>query len=247
MTDNLRGYFWPYDIFGYLLPGVVLLALLGKSNETAFELYGQYWSGAGWQNVLIIAGRAYVVGHLVAALSSWIIERQFFRRVFGWPTQRMFGLKVNRGRLSAGLYRSLSWIIPEYDRAYSATFQRHVSATINRKLGIEVDDFHDRFWLAWNYVALHHPPGFRRATHFLELYGFSRNLCMALLLAMPAPLFPGWIEILPPWIWASGLFVAALFFFSNYGKLIRRLNDEVYRALVSLDKRGREPQAEHPM
>lgn len=235
MSDTLRGYFWAYDVFGYLLPGLVLMALVASGGGTTGTAIVSLWTSEHWQNVFVVAGFAYVVGHIVSAISSWLLERQLLRRCYGWPTQRMFEQMHTQGWFSRSVAGATLWMIPEYDRAYSSSFRDRFDAAFHRRLGDPPVEYHDRFWLAWNYVAQHHLIAHRRATHFLELYGFCRNLAMALLLACGLPLIPTWTLPVEWWKWYPVCAGSALFLFSNYGKLLRRLNDEVFRAFVSLD------------
>ena len=93
-------------------------------------------------------------------------------------------------------------------------------------------DEHDRFWLAWEYISLHHSTGYRRATHFLELYGFSRNTSVSFLLLCLLPLIRDWHINYNTQSWVGFSLSAAFFLFLNYVKLLRRMNDEVYRAFV---------------
>lgn len=230
MRDYAKVYFWPYDVFGYLLPGLVLLAVVAKTNAWAYHLYAGFWHAGELQNLLVIAGLSYVVGHAIAAAGSWTLERLLLRRTLRWPTQRLLDQANEDGRLA----RLLLGLVPGYERPYSAAFRKQVRRRFRSTFGFDTDDFHDLFWVVWSHVSLNHTPGFRRATHFLELYGFNRNLSTTALLCLPLPLLPGWTNLLPVWAWTSCCLVLAVLFFSNYAKLLRRLNDEVFRAFVSL-------------
>src|SRR5262249_11801297 len=96
---------------------------------------------------------------------------------------------------------------------------------------------HTRFWLCWGYITLHHPAAYRRGSHFVELYGFSRNTCMSFLLIAILPLFQFWIWqtwLAPmPWFnWTGPSLLVALFFFANYLKLFKRMDDELFHAFL---------------
>jgi hypothetical protein len=64
-----------YDIFGYLLPGLVALGALGTLAWSLFwprhPLHAFVKGGAGWF-ALIVTG--YVIGHLVQAVANWLAE-----------------------------------------------------------------------------------------------------------------------------------------------------------------------------
>ena len=111
------------------------------------------------------------------------------------------------------------------------------SEALERIFDKAIQDEHDRFWLSWEYVTLHHPVAYKRSNHFLELYGFSRNSAMSFLIVALMPLSLPWMSSWSPPInaiaWSGLSMLAGLILFSNYIKLFRRMNDEVYRGLVT--------------
>jgi len=126
-------------------------------------------------------------------------------------------------------------ISPGYFRSYSNQFQRKFAEVFKKRFGLSDFDQHDYFWLAWSYVAANHAVAYRRATHFLELYGFTRNMSMTFLIIGTATWFCGWTNFVNGYVYSAVCFVSAGALFSNYTKLLRRLNDEVYRAFVSIE------------
>lgn len=62
-----------YDIYGYLLPGGLLLGLLWLPFGM---LLGQ-WPTAGWSSAILALGLAYIVGHLLHALSEAAFPSKF--------------------------------------------------------------------------------------------------------------------------------------------------------------------------
>lgn len=86
------------------------------------------------------------------------------------------------------------------------------------------------FWISFSYISLHHPIAYKRATHFLELYGFSRNMSMSFVFISLLPIFPHWNnDFIASWILSTVSLFIAFILFVNYTKLLRRLNDEVFR------------------
>lgn len=80
-----KTYFWPYDIFGYLLPGSVAIAPLiafHSGVRSVFEARYQAESIAGNVALLIVV---YVVGHILSGASSFLLERCLLRLSFGYP------------------------------------------------------------------------------------------------------------------------------------------------------------------
>lgn len=82
--------FWAYDVFGYLLPGLVLIAGYAKSNKWVYDNIHIHWSSGSYADYAIILGVAYTLGHIVSGLSSLILERLLLRRFPKYPTYQMF-------------------------------------------------------------------------------------------------------------------------------------------------------------
>jgi hypothetical protein len=221
--------FWAYDIFGYLLPGLVLIAGYAKSNIWVYDNIHIHWTSGSYADYAIILGVAYTVGHIVSGLSSLILERLLLRRFPKYPTYQMF-------KPDDDTPKKVKIFFPGYFRPYSKEFQKSVRDKIKTEFNIDDPEEHDLFWLCWSYICLNHPVAYKRATHFLELYGFSRNMSMSFLLLVPATWFASWTDTMNGYVWSFGTLFSAWILFVNYTKLLRRLNDEVYRAFVVASK-----------
>ncbi|MBR9802687.1 hypothetical protein GYB59_13815 [bacterium] len=92
-TDSATGiYFWPYDIFGYFLPGVVVLAPLTQFHTDVRAIVVARFQEASLVDIAVLCIAAYVLGHIVAAVSSWFFERAILKFSFGYPvTQQLCG------------------------------------------------------------------------------------------------------------------------------------------------------------
>ena len=236
--DVPRSTFWPYDVFGYLLPGLSLLAAGAFGNDYIAARVGDRWQSGSVADLALVIGGAYVLGHIVAALSSWLIERVALRSVWGYPTHFMFGGTPRPADSALQRLRILviNAMSPGYTRPYSGAFVQAFDEIFAAALGSShlnppLDD-HDRFWLAWEYISLRHAAAYRRATHFLELYGFSRNTSMAFLLCAFVPAVPGWKHPMSAGLWVALATLIGWLLLCNYVKLLRRMNDEVYRGFV---------------
>lgn len=227
--------FWAYDLFGYLLPGTLVLAAAGKFNRVGHDLIAGRWNSGRIQDVALLIGLAYVLGHLVAALSSLFLEKLLLRKVLGYPTSRMFPAPATTtpGKVRKIGSRLLRFFFPGYFRAYTEQFRTALDGHFVAAFGLNPTDDHDRFWLIWEWISLHHTVAHRRATHFLDLYGFSRNTAFACLSIALLPFLPAAACPLTATAWAGGWAVAAYVLFSNYTKLMRRMDDEVYRGFVA--------------
>ena len=89
-----------YDFLGYLFPGIIALMLtlfvvsLHQEDATITEYFsikrfvGVFFKGDGlkwWESTILLIVPAYVVGHIVAYLSSVIVE-YFANNLFGYPS-----------------------------------------------------------------------------------------------------------------------------------------------------------------
>lgn len=83
-------YFWPYDIFGYFLPGVVMLAPLTQFQSDVRTIVVARFQSTSWVDISVLAIMAYVVGHVIAAISSWWLERILLKYTFGYPVGQLF-------------------------------------------------------------------------------------------------------------------------------------------------------------
>ncbi|TWU51505.1 hypothetical protein [Rubripirellula reticaptiva] len=83
-------YFWPYDIFGYFLPGVVALAPLTQFHTDIRAIIVARFQTTSWVDIAMLCIVAYVLGHIIAAVSSWLLERVLLKYTFGYPVIQLF-------------------------------------------------------------------------------------------------------------------------------------------------------------
>lgn len=252
VSDVPRINFWPYDIFGYLLPGVLFLVALAVGDSLVSSMLRSAWGDEHWSNILLLAFIAYIVGTCIAAASSYLLERRLLHKTWKYPTARLFVKpETEKGPIERSFFKRfirwlkfksiVEWVSPGYTRPYSPTMQSLTETALRKIFSDELPDDHDRFWLSWEYITIHHPIAYKRATHFLELYGFSRNSAMSLLIiaflpVLHLPFLDCWKPPINGWYWFGLSGVAAVILFSNYTKILRRMNDEVYRGLVTACK-----------
>lgn len=269
---GFSSYFLAYDIFGYLVPGLVLSGILARANTWWHDnvTAGLYvvrttssppgFAQADYPQMVVAVVLAYVLGHTVAALSSAILEKILLARSVDYPTGRIFGdirqaharpRKTRAARFWLLLWTctrsvlhwaifGIPWLLvylayPTYLEPYSRDMRRRFADRFRDAFGFDPTDGHDIYWLTWSYVSIHHPTAFRRATHFLNLYGFSRNVSMTMFLAALIPWAPGGYTHPLPAAWWAGLFISAgAVMYVNYVKLLRRCDNEIFHALAVL-------------
>lgn len=217
--------FWAYDIFGYLLPGIILLLGLFASNAWFHEHLYPYLKSGYYTDFAILLVIAYTLGHVISGFSSLTLERLFLRHVLHYPTYQMFKDADDTSKF-------FKFLFPGYFRPYSSAFRIKMKQKFQRKFRVTPENEHDLFWLCWSSICANHHVAYRRATHFLELYGYSRNMSMVFLLLVPMSWLADWRDITNGYLWSFSALATSWLLFVSYAKLMRRLNDEVYRAFA---------------
>jgi hypothetical protein len=239
---NPKTYFWPYDLFGYLLPGFVVEFCLIEFNSHIRSLFTARFQSKDPLDIAALIGIAYVSGHLVAALSSLLLENIILKKTVGYPSYQLFDER-----------KSARWkilkLIPGYTSSYSKPFCERTKRLFEAVFGYEPEmppkESHpgELYWIVSCYVSENHPSGYRSATHFLELYGFSRNTSMSFFIIAWFSFLSGWNLKKPSavWIpfhipleciWFIGMNLIGLVMYYNYTKLFRRQNDQLFRSFV---------------
>jgi hypothetical protein len=223
-----KPHFVAYDIFGYLLPASLLASLLLAANSAARRAIASLFEGATAIEYSALTVGLYVGGHLIAAVSALVLEQGLLKTKLGYPTTHLF---------PASSKPNTPWAIfsgPSYETPYSEDFRRRFDRLFFQTFDVQPTDDHDRFWLCWSYVSLHHPAAFARGSHFLSLYGFARNISMSFLFGALIPLLPGWEARVPGLLWSGVSVGLAWGMFASYTRLLRRLNDETYRGFLAV-------------
>jgi hypothetical protein len=134
-------------------------------------------------------------------------------------------------------------VVPGYCSPWSDGYLVQLKSAFEKCATINVDvqpeaNSDNLFWTANLYVSEKSPSNFRYISHFVELYGFSRNSSAVFLVIGLLSLIRKWVvyngnEVAIPnyCIFYSCLF-AAYFLAQNYTKLLRRHNDLILRAFI---------------
>ena len=166
----------------------------------------------------------YILGHVIAAISSYFLERILVEKWLGWPAANLLLPDPANNPICFRKYRR------SYDKAFITKFNQHFTNYFK----LPPSNSSEAFWLSFVFVGQNCPVTFARSIHFLNLYGFSRNLSMAFVLAAVSifgyeiiyGFHLAWIVII------TYLILAALLFW-NYLKLLKRLNDEIFRGFYT--------------
>jgi hypothetical protein len=194
--------FSPYDFFAYLVAGFLVICSLERavSVKWVFNQDLKITTAAFW------LATAYIVGHIVANLSSYFIEHKLMRGIIGCPEDLLFidepalpARPALKARIkSRGWW--VSWLTPAawWQWAFPIGWRRGVfpiyckplpSETRARILERSVKEGFPKPGRALFYhchaIVKRDKTTYDRMTSFLSLYGFCRNVCMGALMAVP--------------------------------------------------------------
>ncbi len=215
-----------YDFFGYLATGFLMLVTVAYATcmtvllrETPPLVMSFFW---------IVA--AYVVGHIVAHIASAFLEEAVLRRGLGSPEEHLLAAKKSGWRAR---------IFPGNFKPFPTSTQQRVLTKAQQR-GVTTSD--RSFFFHCHPLVKRDQATLERLNSFLNLYGFSRNLCMALLLIVPLLLYSTWgsecgFRRAPLW-WAVIALVAAIGMFYRYLKFFRHYTVEVFTTYAELPYEG---------
>ena len=209
--------FSAYDFFGCLSSGVTTLAGVSFAYRgvEAFRLD----LNASQALVLVIV--AYLAGHVVASVSSFLLERRLTRRFIGSPTSWLF-----RGDRITGWRR----VLEAYHKPLPAVTAKRVLASAKREADID-EPGEALFYHCFGVVRRDEYPRARLAV-FLNLYGFARNTAMASLIGAALIGFAIVVndQVDPTELWAGVLLAGfiGVAMYLRYLKFYRQYSVELY-------------------
>lgn len=259
--SSLWGTFTLYDIFGYVVPGVSLFLALavtryacdlwsilmssGRGYDSLKGMLGslaEHW--AIWLVLAVVV--SYLTGHVLSSISSMVIEKWVLREWLGYPTRNMIrvypssadgtqtpaeskkkrhdkflsivlGYRGSMGRDTVPVFRS------QFERVFGSSI-------------IERDTF-NVFPLCFAWVKESCPTTYERVIHYVYSYGFARNTCCAFVVAAFAGLSVP-VAFLDRIGFAVAWLILAFFFFRQYLKFFRRINDEVFFQFMAMQTKA---------
>jgi hypothetical protein len=218
-----------YDFFGYLASGFVLLVAIA----VAFVGYEPLTAQPPLLIGLLLIVAAYVTGHVIANLSGDLLERRLVRKRLNMPTAILMGADVPKWA---------RWLFPGYASALPAAVQARIAARAKRA---GVEDRGEGLFFHCHAVLKHDSVVQARLNTFLNLYGFCRNMALALLLAavvLSAGLIRGTADTGPdvaPGVWLVAALVAALALFYRYLKFLRQFGVELLTSYAEVNHESR--------
>lgn len=231
--------FTVYDVLGYLLPGLFFLTLLVFEYDmgralTYYLSHNKAFTGIegeamryklpyimrflSWQQTptdfkfvpfLLLVVLAYLIGHIISAVSSTLIEKLFLSTSLQYPDSNLFYELVEKRdsprrvrawlRLRAEpmgwktpwhlLVCVLGWVSHAWRTMWRFCFPRYChpldtsfTTAFKQKMDARFGcqvELRSYYWLCYADIIRHLPTSYQRNQHFVSLYGFARNTCTA--------------------------------------------------------------------
>lgn len=205
-----------YDFFAYLASGFLILCAADYAFEGGWVLqedlrapYAIFWT------VL-----AYIIGHIIATLSSFWLEHKFLRGVLMSPEVTLFDERKRTG----------FW--PTVFPIFYKPFPKEIRSRVLQKARAEGFEEPGRgLFLHCHPIVMRQSHTLERLNTFLNLYGFCRNISMAALLSVPilaiGMIARGYDPTKLAWVFVA--IGAAVGMFYRYLKFFKHFTAEVFR------------------
>jgi hypothetical protein len=211
-----------YDFFGYLAAGVLVLAAIDYAFDGGWVLnkdlgivFSVFWIGV-----------AYIIGHIVANVSGYLLETKLVRRVLVSPEETLFQAKKTTG-----------WarIFPNFYEPFPVELQERILKKAKGEASIDRPG--RALFLHCHSIVKRDEATQARLNAFLNLYGFSRNISTAAALAfivLLADVLVGTVKD-SEWIWLLAAMIAAVGMLYRYLKFFKHYTMEVLVTYPELD------------
>ncbi len=210
-----------YDFFGYLASGFLILCAADYAFDGEWLLRKELWT----VHVVFWTLLSYIIGHIIANISSFLFEYKFLREILISPEETLFD-EQKRGGFWPCIFPIFYRPFPMetkrrvLEKAKAAGIERPGRGLFSHCLSIVMGQSHT----------------LERLGTFLNLYGFSRNISMAALLAVPI-LIAGMIKTgfeANKLYWLIVGFVIFIGMFYRYLKFFKHYTEEVFRAYAEM-------------
>lgn len=217
--------FSPYDFFGYLANGFVILCAF----EYAFfdtSLPDRDWKVGNAASYIVLA---YIIGHIVANISSYVLEYKVVRDWLKSPEETLFEPQQTTWQ---------AFFFPIFYRPFPSETQKRVLAVAEKN---DFDKPGRGLFLHAHAVVKQDKVTLKRLTAFLNQYGFCRNVSMGLLISAVLLLIGALIDI-KRWAeidnlklaWAGAALLGSVGMFYRYLKFFRHYTMEVFNSYAEL-------------
>jgi hypothetical protein len=217
--------FSSYDFFGYLANGFLIVC------ATEYAFLGTSLAERDWKvgHAVFYAVLSYIIGHIVAHISSCLLEHCIVRKKLGSPEKTLFEPQQKTWQ---------SFFFPNFYHPFPPETQARV-LEVARKNGYA--DPGRGLFLHAHTVAKQDKATLDRLASFLNLYGFCRNISTGLIISAVILAIGALIDV-RHWTpideyklaWAGAALVGAVGMFYRYLKFFRLYTMEVFNSYAEL-------------
>ncbi|WP_459907195.1 hypothetical protein [Desulfotomaculum defluvii] len=205
-----------YDIFGYLVPGIILLGLGFVSYEHSkgvFDVYPVFQDFIGkldTKTLVFLLLIAYFLGHAISTISSLVIEKNIVFRF-----QKLSTRLEPANLLTEGLFSRFN---NKFQQLYGTTFQ--------------TKDF--RAILC--YIEEYRPAVYSTVFVFMAFYGMARSIAFVLSSLFLWELINlRYFSNEKIWLYAIIYFISSLVFHYQYFRFLRYFREHAYNGFIVPD------------
>lgn len=214
-----------YDFFGYLGSGFVLLCAVDYAFDGGWLIKNELLS----VHIAFWTVLAYITGHIIANISSFLLEHKLLREVLKSPEETLFDEEKQTG----------FWpkLFPIFYKPFPEETRKRVLLKAE-KSGINKPG-RGLFFHCHPFV-MNQKHTSERLNTFLNLYGFSRNISMAGLMAALV-LIVGMISIgfsVQKMWWVIVAIGVSIGMFYRYLKFFKHYTEEVFRAYAEMPEQN---------
>lgn len=223
--------FTDYDFYAYLTAGLTVLFAIDYVFNNGAIMLRESWP---FVQIVFVLAIGYIVGHIIAGLSSVLFEHWLARRVLRPPITAMLCLSKLRFR-----ERLAGRLVGRYYEPLPPATRKAILARVASTSDCAVEDIRDPeevFQVAFS-VARRVADTAQRLDDFRKLYGFSRNMAFAALIAAGALAWRGMMTSDASMYWWALLVMAgAVTLFVRFLKFYAAYAAEVLRTYAYADK-----------
>ena len=220
--------FTSFDFWGYLAAGFLLLCAV--DSAWSFGLLAR----KDWTLVegILAVSVAYVIGHVVAGVSSLLLERGLVGRVLGWPSATLFGAS-----------KAPAWLQKLMGFYYGKLPEETQKAVLDKAAQAGVSAPGEAlFWLVFA-KARGSDRTWSRLSDFLNQYSFCRNVAMVSLVDSVILLWAHWqpTGTLQQLLWARIALFVGVALLLRYLKFLRHYSLELFTSFAHAEEKPTTP------
>ncbi len=165
--------FTAYDIFAYLSSGFVVIGAADFAFPGTWILNAELSVIEGLMWIVV----AYVLGHVISAVSAPILEQRFAERILGYRQDVLFDPQEGCASSGSEKGRWFKRFFPGYFNRLPKEIQMRVLARVKEEA--EITSVGTALFLYCDARVRQKPEAAPVLATYLNIYGFARNACFA--------------------------------------------------------------------